>query len=109
MSRKIAGGLSCPECGLRIDDPTLARLGFCPMCEAFTGMCAAGRKLVCPDVMTVTSWHTACTSIGTVSWEVTREGRTFVTRLCGDHDAELRAGHMPWITGAAPLAHAVAR
>jgi hypothetical protein len=108
MSRKMVGFSRCPECGLRIHDPTLARLGFCSVCEAFTGMCAAGRKIICPDVMTVTSWHTACTNLGTVSWEITQEGRTFAARLCSEHDAQVREGKMPWIAAAAPLTRAPA-
>ncbi len=103
MSRKVEGA-PCPECGLVQDDPTLARLGFCARCEEFTGMCAAGRKIICPDVMTVTSWHTPCTNLGTATWDLSYRGRTFVARLCGVHDAEVNGGRTPWLPSAARLA-----
>jgi hypothetical protein len=94
MSRKL---LTCPDCGLHVVDETAARLGFCGRCAEFTGMCAAGRKVVSPDVMSVTSWHMPCTVLGVVEWELTRAGRTFVARLCPEHDAQLRGGGVPWI------------
>jgi len=37
-------------------------------------MCAAGRRIVSPDVMFRTSWHSPCTTIGEVPWEVTIGG-----------------------------------
>jgi hypothetical protein len=103
MSRKMDYS-ACPECGLLIGDPTLVRLGFCPRCEDFTGMCAAGRKVVSPDVMTVTSWHSPCTKLGTACWEVTVSGRTFIVRLCSVHDAEVNAGGTPWLRSPVRLA-----
>jgi hypothetical protein len=106
MSRKL---LACPDCGLPIEDETAARLGFCARCAGFTGMCAAGRKIVCPDVMSVTSWHMPCTVLGEVGWEITIAGRKVAARLCAEHDAQLRAGSVPWIRGAVPLADLATR
>lgn len=90
-------GLACPGCGLPIQEPDAARLGFCPRCRDFTGMCGAGRKIICPDLMTVTSWHMPCTSLGTVEWEITRGGQPLITRLCDQHDAQVGAAGMAWI------------
>jgi hypothetical protein len=100
MSRRF---MACPDCGLPIGDEAEARLGFCSHCAAFTGMCAAGRKIISPDVMSVTSWHLPCTVLGVMTWEITYRGRTFIARLCGEHDAQLRAGNAHWITAATLL------
>ncbi len=99
-----AAGVTCPDCGVSIQDPAEARLGFCAGCGGFTGMCGAGRKVICPDIMTVTSWHTPCTNLGTVAWEITDDQGRRVVRLCGGHDAEVRTGDTPWIAEAVPLA-----
>ncbi len=103
------GGWSCPDCGLTIQDPVAARLGFCPGCHEFTGMCAAGRKIVSPDVMSVTTWHTPCTSLGASAWQMSDGATSRVTLLCPQHDAEVRAGRTSFLgraitlTPAAPL------
>ena len=67
-------------------------------------MCGAGRKIVCPDVMTVTSWHTPCTNLGAVAWQVSQGAIVRVAMICPDHDRELRAGNLAWIRSAMPLA-----
>jgi hypothetical protein len=97
VGRKITQAVSCPECGLAAKDPDLARLGFCTRCQEFTGMCAAGRKVVCRDIMRMTSWHLPCTDLGTTEWQVSHDGTTYRTRLCSRHDAEVRAGGTPWL------------
>jgi hypothetical protein len=79
------------------------RLGFCSRCNDFTGMCAAGRKIICPDMMSVTPWHTPCTSLGTTSWQITAGATESVAILCATHDTQLRAGLAPWISQAVPL------
>jgi len=94
---------ACPECGLSSQDPVAARLGFCSRCSEFTGMCAAGRKLVSPDMMTVTSWHMPCTNLGVTAWRISHRGKLLTTLLCADHDAQLRAGDATWIREAIPL------
>lgn len=106
MSRKQ---LACPDCGLPIQDEAAARLGYCSRCADFTGMCAAGRKIICPDVMSVTSWHSPCTVIGVAGWQIGYGGRRFVARLCPEHDAQMRAGLVPWIRDAVPLVDLAAR
>jgi hypothetical protein len=106
MSRKL---LTCPDCGLPIEDATAIRLGFCGRCAAFTAMCAAGRKIVSPDVMSVTSWHMPCTVLGAVEWELTWGGRKLLARLCPEHDAQLRAGGVHWIEEAVRLEELAAR
>jgi hypothetical protein len=67
-------------------------------------MCGAGRKIISPDMMTVTTWHTPCTELGAVAWEISQGGDACITLLCGRHDADVRSGYTPWITEAVPLA-----
>jgi hypothetical protein len=98
-----AVGWACPDCGLATQDPVAARLGFCARCQDFTGMCGAGRKVICPDMMTMTSWHAPCTNLGVVPWQISQGMGLRSTMLCPDHDAELRAGHASWIRQAIPL------
>jgi hypothetical protein len=94
---------ACPACGLRIRDPIAARLGFCDRCNEFTGMCGAGRRILCPDVMTRTTWHTPCTQLGAVVWQIDQGDELARTVLCQMHDAQVRSGGTPWIVDAAPL------
>jgi ribosomal protein L37AE/L43A len=94
----------CPECGLASHDRTAARLGFCDRCSDFTGMCGAGRKIVCPDMMTVTSWHTPCTNLGAVAWQISQGAIARVAMICPEHDGQLRAGNVTWVRSALPLA-----
>ncbi len=70
---------TCPDCGLGTKDPVAVRLGYCASCRDFTGMCGAGRKIVCPDVITQTAWHTPCTNLGTAPWRVS-EGASDASR-----------------------------
>ena len=94
---------ACPVCGLPIRDKTAARLGFCDRCREFTGMCGAGRVVICPDMMTRTTWHTPCTELGAVAWQIDQGQGAARTVLCRVHDAQLRFGVTPWIAEAAPL------
>jgi hypothetical protein len=96
----------CPACGLRIRDKVAARLGFCDRCHEFTGMCGAGRRVVCPDMMTRTSWHTPCTQLGAVAWAVNQGQGLSSTMLCHMHDTQVRSGGTPWLVEAAPLEQA---
>lgn len=98
-----AGRWSCPGCGLQSPDPVAARLGFCERCQDFTGMCGAGRKIICPDVMTMTSWHTPCTSLGIAAWEVGDGSGDRIVLLCAAHDGELTNGQASWIRRAVRL------
>jgi hypothetical protein len=66
-------------------------------------MCGAGRKIICPDMMTVTPWHTPCTNRGTVLWQITQGARQQLALLCPAHDEQLRVGRASWITNATPL------
>jgi hypothetical protein len=86
---------TCPACGLRIQDQVVAQLGFCDRCREFTGMCGAGRRVICPDVMTRTTWHTPCTQLGTVAWEITHGQGQCRTVLCRVHDTQVRFGGIP--------------
>jgi hypothetical protein len=101
----LAGGrrFACPMCGLSTKDPAAARLGFCDRCRDFTGMCGAGRKVVCPDATTRTTWHTPCTQPGAVPWQIGMDAGEQLTLLCGAHDAQVRGVPLPWITLAVPL------
>lgn len=94
---------ACPACGLPIRDHTAARLGFCDRCQEFTGMCGAGRRIVCPDLMTRTTWHTPCTELGAVAWEIAQGRVMSKVVLCKEHDMQVRFGGTPWIGHAAPL------
>jgi hypothetical protein len=95
--------LGCPVCGLRIRDLGAAQLGFCDRCREFTGMCGAGRRIVCPDMMTRTTWHSPCTELGAVAWEITQVQGRYKTLLCRAHDAQVRYGGTPWMVAAVPL------
>jgi hypothetical protein len=105
--RNVPGGPSgmgaCPTCGLRSRDAIAAQLGFCDRCREFTGMCGAGRRIVCPDVMTRTTWHTPCTELGLVPWDITQVQGRCRTLLCRAHDTQVRFGGTPWIVAAVPL------
>jgi hypothetical protein len=98
------GGWVCPDCRLAIQDAVAVRLGFCARCHDFTGMCSAGRKIVCPDMMTVTTWHMPCTRLGAAPWRIIQNGNPRNALLCLVHDAELRSGRASWIMQAFPLA-----
>lgn len=93
----------CPACGLRIRDEIAAQLGFCDRCRDFTGMCGAGRRIICPDLATRTTWHTPCTELGVVAWEITQVQGRCETVLCRTHDSQVRSGRTPWIVAAEPL------
>ncbi len=93
---------TCPDCGRAIRDREAARLGFCDRCREFTGMCGAGRKIICPDVLTITSWHTPCTQLGAAAWEITLGSGQTRTVLCETHDAQVRSGRLPWVKLAVP-------
>jgi hypothetical protein len=97
------GRWACPDCGLSTQDPVAFRLGFCARCDEFTGMCGAGRKIICPDMMTMTTWHTPCTNLGAVAWQLSQGLGPRVTLLCPEHDAELLAGRTSWLSQAVRL------
>jgi ribosomal protein L37AE/L43A len=103
-----ASARTCPDCGLQIRDRTAARLGFCSSCGDFTGMCAAGRKIVFLDMMSMTSWHTPCTQLGSAAWQVLFEGADRSVLLCPEHDAQVLAGRASWISRARRLADVAA-
>lgn len=103
VSPRITSVDACPVCGLRIRDPIAARLGFCDRCNEFTGMCGAGRRILCPDVMTRTTWHTPCTDLGAVVWDIDQGEGFSRTVLCQVHDSQVRCGGTPWIVDAAPV------
>jgi hypothetical protein len=93
---------SCPDCGRSIRDRDAARLGFCDTCQEFTGMCGAGRKIICPDVLTITSWHSPCTRLGATAWEITLASGRCRALLCDAHDVQLKSGRLPWVKLAVP-------
>lgn len=66
-------------------------------------MCAAGRQIICPDMMSVTVWHTPCTSLGITCWQIKQDTIECVALLCAAHDTQLRSGLAPWINWAVPL------
>jgi hypothetical protein len=100
---------TCPACGLRIRDLTVAQLGFCDRCRDFTGMCGAGRRIICRDIMTRTTWHTPCTELGAVAWDILQAQGRCTTVLCRAHDTQVRFGNTPWILAAIPLDPATSR
>ncbi len=93
---------TCPDCGRSIRDREAARLGFCDRCREFTGMCGAGRKIICPDLLTTTTWHTPCTRLGAAAWDITLGTGQRSTLLCETHDAQMRSGRLPWVKLAIP-------
>ena len=97
-------GWSCPDCGLPTQDPVAIRLGFCARCHEFTGMCAAGRKIICSDVLSMTTWHTPCTNLGASAWQISQGAISRVALLCLQHDADVRARSTSWLGEAIPLA-----
>jgi hypothetical protein len=97
------GDWACPQCGLVTRDAVAVRLGYCAGCRDFTGMCGAGRKIFCADIISVTAWHTPCTSLGTAWWQIIEGKVARTTVLCPDHDAQLRSGGAPWVRYAIPL------
>jgi hypothetical protein len=101
--QRSAAAWTCLECRLPVTDLVAAGLGFCPRCQNFTGLCGAGRKLVCPDIMTCTTWHTPCTSRGVAVWQVTDGATPRVLLLCPAHDDQIRTGQAGWIRNAIPL------
>jgi hypothetical protein len=101
--RQVARAWACPDCGLRTEDPVALQLGFCGRCHEFTGMCGAGRKVVCRDMLSQTTWHTPCTSPGVIAWYLTLDTVRRVALLCPAHDAEMRSGRVSWIRRAEPV------
>jgi len=97
-------GWRCPGCRLTVQDPVDLRFGFCGKCGDFTGMCGAGRRVVSPDVMSVTSWHLPCTRLGATSWQLTLDSGVVTALLCAEHDGQVRSGRASWIAAAAPVA-----
>ena len=87
----------CPKCKLMIRDRVAITAGYCGRCQDFTLMCAAGRRLVSPDVTTRTSWHWPCTATGTATWQVAKAGVPMIVLLCAEHAEEVAAGRVSWI------------
>ena len=56
--------------------------------------------------MTVTAWHTPCTSLGTVLWQITQGAASQLALLCPAHDEQLRVGRASWISKATPIKNA---
>jgi hypothetical protein len=54
-------------------------------------------------MMTRTTWHTPCTELGAVAWEITQIQGRCKTALCRVHDAQVKFGGTPWIVAAVPL------
>jgi len=95
----LAGASSarCPQCTTAIRDRIAVRAGYCAQCQEFTLMCAAGRRLVSPDVMSRSGWHWPCTSTGISKWQVTHQNGVTIVLLCAAHGEELASGQVSWI------------
>jgi hypothetical protein len=95
----LAGGASarCPQCKTVIRDRIAVSAGYCAQCQDFTLMCAAGRRLVSPDVMSRSGWHWPCTSAGIAKWQVTHQNGVTIVLLCDAHGEELASGRVSWI------------
>ena len=87
----------CPRCRTAIRDRIAVSAGYCAECQDFTLMCAAGRRLVSPDVMSRSGWHWPCTSTGVTKWQVTHQNGVTVVLLCAAHGEELASGRVSWI------------
>jgi hypothetical protein len=88
---------TCPQCLTAIRDRIAVGAGYCDRCQDFTLMCAAGRRLVSPDVMSRSGWHWPCTSTGVTKWQVTHQNGVTIVLLCAAHGAELASGKVSWI------------
>jgi hypothetical protein len=53
--------------------------------------------------MSMTTWHTPCTNLGTSAWQICQDAVSRVALLCPEHDAEVRAGRASWLSEASPL------
>ena len=92
-----ASSASCPQCKTAIRDRIAVSAGYCAQCQDFTLMCAAGRRLVSPDVMSSSGWHWPCTSTGITKWQVTHQNGVTIVLLCAEHGEELASGRVSWI------------
>jgi hypothetical protein len=61
----------CPRCGSDSADET-----FCRVCQEFTRLCQVSRSIPYPmdgRVFPPAGWHTPCTQLGEVLWQITTE------------------------------------
>jgi hypothetical protein len=100
------GDFQCPQClGF-----CLSASGWCAPCEAWTGLCGAGRSLENKSpppyrgwklwrwLLLPRSWMTPCPLAGAVGWELMQlDGSQQRMLLCEGHDDDLCRAVQPWI------------
>lgn len=91
---------TCPWCGKPVSDRD-AKAGFCPRCEAFTGLCGAAviaRLLLAGGAAEMPGWPWPCTAHWAEQWSLTINGREATTvELCTAHGDALRSGVAKWM------------
>jgi hypothetical protein len=82
----------CPSCGKRGRD--LKRCGYCAHCDAFTGLCDAGRSITAESMLKAEGWARTCTGLAPARYRLrTLAGGLVEAQLCPAHvAAAARAG-----------------
>jgi hypothetical protein len=82
----------CPSCGKRW--PDLKRYGYCGRCDAFTGLCGAGRSITAESMLKAENWAHTCTGLAPARYRLlTLAGGLVEAQLCPAHvAAAARAG-----------------
>lgn len=82
----------CPSCGKR--GPDLKRYGYCARCDAFTGLCDAGRSITAASMLKAEDWAHTCTGLAPGRYRLlTFAGGLVEAQLCPAHvAAATRAG-----------------
>ena len=76
----------CPSCGKR--GPDLKRYGYCARCDAFTGLCDAGRSITAESMLKVEDWAHTCTGLAPGRYRLlTPDGGMVEAQLCPAHVA----------------------
>jgi hypothetical protein len=76
----------CPSCGRR--GPDLKRYGYCARCDAFTGLCDAGRSITAESMLKVEDWAHTCTGLAPGRYQLlTLTGGLVEAQLCPAHVA----------------------
>jgi len=84
--------MRCPSCGKRGRD--LKRYGYCARCDAFTGLCDAGRSITAESMLKAERWAHTCTGLAPDRYRLlTLAGDLVEARLCPAYvAAAARAG-----------------
>ena len=76
----------CSSCGKR--GPDLKRYGYCARCDAFTGLCDAGRSITAESMLKAENWAHTCTALAPGRYRLlTFAGGLVEAQLCPAHVA----------------------